>query len=83
MSMNAKTRKTMIGVCVVGFLLTSTYTWNLLTGAFDLAIKGVEGGQVLAQGSVAWILAHVNAVVPLIFLGVVIWLIKQKSGDDS
>ena len=69
----------MIGVCVVGFLLTSSYTWGMLSGLIELAIEGVDKGQSLAQGSVAWILAHLNAFVPLIFLGVVIWLFKQKS----
>ena len=77
--MDAKTRKILIGICVLGFLLTSTYTWGLLTGLVELAITGIEEGQILAKWSVAWILAHLNALVPLIFVGVIIWLAKQKT----
>ena len=79
--MDAKTRKILIAVCVLGFLLTRTYTWGMLSGLIELTIAGVDKGQVLAQGSVAWILAHLNAFVPLIFLGVVIWLAKQKTKE--
>ena len=68
-------------MCVVGFLLTSTYTWGVLSGLIELAIEGVDAGQVLAKGSVAWVLAHINALVPLIFLGVVIWLARQKTTE--
>ncbi len=77
--MDAKTRKILIVVSVFGFLLTSTYTWGIISGAIDLAVQGMDRGQELAQGSVAWILAHLNALVPLIFVGVIYWLYRHKT----
>ncbi len=80
--MDAKTRNLLIVLCVLGFLLTSTYTWGMLSGLIELAVTGMDKGQELAQWSVAWILAHLNAFVPLIFVGVIIWLVKQKTAEN-
>ena len=59
-------------------MLTSTFTWGIVRGAIDVVQSIVEGGRGFAAGTVAWILAHANALVPLIFVGVILWLVKQK-----
>ena len=79
--MDAKTKKILVVLAVLGFLLTSTWTWGILSGGIDLAVAGMDKGQELAKGSVAWILAHVNALVPLIFLGAIIWLVRKKTTE--
>ena len=81
--MDVKTRNILIVLCALGFLLTSSYTWGMLSGFIELAITGMDKGQELAQWSVAWILAHLNAFVPLIFVGVIIWLVKQKTTETA
>lgn len=77
--MDSKTRKMLIIVCVVGFVLTSTFTWGIISAGIDVAQSGVEAGRGAAEWTVAWILAHANLLVPVFFLAAIIWLARQKS----
>ena len=86
--MDAKTRRILITVCVVAFLLTSTFTWGVLQVGWDVTkIIGdwtgekVEDVRGLTQWGVAWVLAHANLLVPVLFLGGIIWLVRQKPKD--
>ncbi|MCH8149054.1 MAG: hypothetical protein IH987_13910 [Planctomycetes bacterium] len=79
--MDSNTKKILIGVCVVGFILTSTFSWGIISGAVDLVQEGVDLSRVLTAGSIAWILAHANALVPLIFVGVIVWVVRHKSTE--
>ncbi len=51
--MDDKTRRTLIIVCVVAFLLTSTFTWGLISAFIDVGQKGaeiaVDSTQVVAE----------------------------------
>ncbi|MCH7752297.1 MAG: hypothetical protein IH898_09110 [Planctomycetes bacterium] len=76
--MDAKTKRIRIGVCAAGFLLTSTFSWGIISGTIDIAQNIIEETGFWAKGSIVWILAHANAMVPLIFIGVIIWLARQK-----
>ncbi len=77
--MDAKTRRVLIVVCVLAFILTSTFTWGVISAGMDAAQAGVEAGREAAGLTVAWILAHANMLVPVFFLGVIIWLARMKT----
>ena len=50
--MDSKTRKMLIIVCVIGFVLTSTFTWGVFTYAVDVAQVVAEKGVDVAQKGV-------------------------------
>ncbi len=76
--MDAKTRKILIIVCVIAFILTSTFTWGVISAGIDVAQSDVEKARRATQWTVAWVLAHANLLVPVFFLGAIIWVARQK-----
>ena len=81
--MDAKTRKILITVCVVAFLLTSTFTWGVISTGIDLAQQAITEGRIFSRLSVDWILAHANLLVPVFFLGGIVWLVMKKPTSDN
>ncbi len=81
--MDAKTRRILIIVCVVAFLLTSTFTWGIISAGIDLAQQAITEGRIFSRMSVDWILAHANLLVPVFFLGGIIWLVMKKPTSDD
>ena len=84
--MDAKTRKIRIIVCVVAFLLTSAFTWGLISAGIDLAQHTRElggGPESWAIRSDHWMLALANVLVPVFFLGGIIWLVMKKPTSDD
>ena len=84
--MDAKTRRILLIVCVVAFLLTSAFTWGVISAGIDLAryVDELGGGhENWFIGSTAWALTYANVSVPVFFLGGIIWLVMKKptSGD--
>ncbi len=77
--MDTKTRRVLIIVCVLAFILTSTFTWGVISSGMDAAQAGVEAGREAAGWTVSWILAHANLLVPVFFLGVIVWLARMKT----
>jgi uncharacterized protein with LGFP repeats len=91
---NSKTKTALIIVCVIGFLLTSTFTWGIIAWSAqqsaDLAAATVKTGigageqaREYTGWSITWILAHANALVPVFFLGFLVWLVMQKKTDHT
>ncbi len=76
--MDARTRRLLIVVCVIGFILTSTFAWGVISAGLDAAQQGVEAGREVARWSVAWILAHANLFVPVFFVGAIVWIARKK-----
>ncbi len=84
--MDAKTRKILIIVCVVAFLLTSAFTWGVISAGIDLANHTNElggGRENWPIGVVAWMLTYANVSVPVFFLGGIIWLVMKKPTLDD
>ncbi len=81
--MDAKTRKTLIIVCVIAFVITSTFTWGVITAGIDLAQLAIAEGRMFTRTSVDWILAHANLLVPVFFLGGIIWLVMKKPTSND
>ncbi len=84
--MDAKTRRILTIVCVVALLLTSAFTWGVISAGIDLAQHVNESGGGRENwfiDSVAWMLTYANVSVPVFFLGGIIWLVMKKptSGD--
>ncbi len=77
--MDARTRRILIVVCVIGFLLTSTFTWGVISAGINAAQEGVEAGREVARWSIAWLLAHANLLVPVFFVGGIVWLARRKT----
>ena len=77
--MDTKTRRVLIIVCVLAFILTSTFTWGVISAGMDAAQAGVEAGREAAGWTVAWILANATLLVPVFFLGGIIWLVRMKT----
>jgi len=95
--MDVKTRKILIVVCVIAFLLTSTFTWGVISAGIDVSQSvaqigvnvaqsgvdatqsGVEKARAATRWTVAWTLAHANLLVPVFFLGAIVWLGMQKT----
>jgi len=79
--MDAKTRRILIIVCVVAFLLTSAFTWGVISAGIDLAqyVNELGGGsENWFIDPVAWMLTYANVSVPVFFLGGIIWLVMKK-----
>ena len=79
--MDAKTRRILIIVCVVAFLLTSAFTWGVISAGIDLAqhVDELGGGyENWFIGEAAWTLTYANVFVPVFFLGGIIWLVMKK-----
>ena len=49
--MNAFTRRTLIIVCVLAFLLTSTVAWGVISASIDVADKAAATASELAKGT--------------------------------
>ncbi len=81
--MDAKTRKVLIAFCLIGFLLTSTITWGVISAGIDVAQAGIVEGRDYASWTVSWILAHASLFVPVFFIGGVIWLLRQKTKTEN
>ncbi len=81
--MDTKTRRILIGVCVVALLLTSTFTWGVISAGNDLAQIASTEGRVFSRTSADWILAHANFLVPVFFLGAIISLVMKKPTSDG
>ncbi len=84
--MDAKTRRVLIIVCVVAFLLTSAFAWGIILTGIDLAQHTRElggGPENWAVRPVAWELAAANLSVPVFFLGGIIWLVMKKPTLDD
>ncbi len=77
--MDARTRRILIIVCVIGFILTSTFAWGVISAGINAAQEGVEAGREVARWSIAWILAHANLFVPVFFVGGIVWLARRKT----
>ncbi len=76
--MDAKTRRILIIICVVAFLLTSAFAWGIILTGIDLAQHTLElggGPENWAVRPIAWTLAAANLSVPVFFLGGIIWLV--------
>ena len=76
--MDAKTRRILIIICMVAFLLTSAFAWGIILTGIDLAQHTRElggGPENWAVRPVAWTLASANLIVPVFFLGGIIWLV--------
>ncbi len=79
--MDANTRRILIIVCVVAFLLTSVFTWGIISAGIDLAqhVDELGGGREnWFIDPVAWTLTYANVSVPVFFLGGIIWLVMKK-----
>ncbi len=76
--MDARTQRILIIVCVIGFILTSTFAWGVISAGINAAQEGVEAGREVARWSIAWILAHANLFVPVFFVGGIVWLARRK-----
>ncbi len=84
--MDAKTRRILIIVCGVAFLLTSAFTWGVISAGIYLAqhVDELGGGREnWPVGPVAWGLAYANLLVPVFFLGGIIWLVMKKPTLDD
>ena len=84
--MDAKTRRILIIVCVVAFLLTSAFTWGVISAGIDLAqhVDELGGGyENWPIGSAAYTLTSANVSVPVFFLGGIIWLVMKKPTSDD
>ena len=81
LTMDANTRKILITIAVVGFVLTSTFTWGVISAGIDYMQGGVEGARTGAAWTISWILAHANALVPVFFLGFIFWVTRQKAKE--
>ena len=79
--MDAKTRRILIIVCVAAFLLTSAFTWGVISAGIDLAqhVDELGGGREnWPVGTIAWMLSYANVSVPVFFLVGIIWLVMKK-----
>ncbi len=81
--MDAKVRRILIIVCAVAFLLSSAFTWGVISAGIDLAQIAATEGRVFSRTSTEWMLAHANFLVPVFFLGAIIWLVMKKPTSDD
>ncbi len=84
--MDAKTRKVLVISCVAAFLLTRAFTWGVISAGIDLAQHTRElggGPESWAVRSDHWTLALANVLVPVFFLGGIIWLVMKKPTLDD